>query len=122
MHVHHLYILASFYLLCIFLNCFAMHIVLTLYSPHLFLNILNFLAHGFCLIRVPKRQKQFFFKIQPIINFFLHCAKFRKTGSRVINYYDYKYFSHVVLLLNTQLNVVSNSFISVLVHKMQHTA
>ena len=33
------------------------HSILTLYSPQLFLNILEFFVHGFCLIRVPKRQK-----------------------------------------------------------------
>ena len=33
---------------------------LTLYSPQLFLNILEFFVHGFCLIRVTKRQKIFF--------------------------------------------------------------
>ena len=75
--------------------------VLTLSNPQLFSNILDFFLRGFCLIRVPKRQKKMFSKIQPIIIVFLHCAKFRTTDSRVINYYDYKYFSHVVLLLNT---------------------
>ena len=49
---------------------------LTLYSPQLFLNILEF----FCTWFLPKRQKKFFFKIQPIKSFFLHCAKVRTTG------------------------------------------
>ena len=48
---------------------------LTLYSPQLFLNILEFFVHGFCLIRVPKRQKKFFFQNSTHNKFFSSLCK-----------------------------------------------
>ena len=62
-------------------NCCITNVVLTLYSPQLFLNISKFFAHGFCLIRVPKRQKKIYFKIQSIIKIFFLLFLFKSNIS-----------------------------------------